>query len=215
MKRFLYCTVIFTMVFMFCISKQVEALPTTIDYSTLGFGEAQSLEGSTIDIGTYTSETTDLYYTNSYGAGLRTGGGSTGDIFISFSAPINNLSMTAGDGAGDLDAFAFTLFEFGTNANLGTWSSPQFGGSNEPEWYTLSAMANNIGSITFDPGNSGVLPGTTQSGGGIVLTEISYDQAAVQPIPEPTTVALLGFGLAGLAGAEVRRRRKKKAVDKS
>ncbi len=40
-------------------------------------------------------------------------------------------------------------------------------------------------------------------------------QVTIQPVPEPATIALLGLGLVGIAGAEVRRRRKKKAVDNS
>ncbi len=35
-----------------------------------------------------------------------------------------------------------------------------------------------------------------------------------QPVPEPTTIALLGIGIAGLAGTEVRRRFKKLSLNK-
>ncbi len=59
--------------------------------------------------------------------------------------------------------------------------------------------------------------------GGSSIDKIAIDYAELsvtfvpdsEPVPEPTTIALLGIGLVGLAGAEVRRRRKKKSVDNS
>ena len=47
------------------------------------------------------------------------------------------------------------------------------------------------------------------------ILSLAGRRQVVDPVPEPATVALLGIGIVGLAGAEVRRRRKKKAVDKS
>ncbi len=87
-------------------------------------------------------------------------------------------------------------------------------------------------------GNGNAYTGTIQAGNNIGVFETGVDVGETAPptfaidnyghwlvreyetegqeaaIPEPTTFLLLGIGIVGLAGAEVRRRRKKKEVDR-
>lgn len=170
------------------------------DFSTFS-AESQSYEGVTVGEMLLTSEAGDLHYTNSYGGGIFAGSGGASDVYISFSTALNGISIRAGDGSGDADAFGFSAYEFGTGTLLGSWYSPVFGGSNEPEWYTLNILASNIGSIVFDPCNSGVCPGILGVIGGVVITDI-----ITSPVPEPEAYAMLLAGL-GLLGFMARRRK--------
>jgi hypothetical protein len=167
------------------------------NFSAMGFSDGQNLEGMTLNLATFTSETGDLRYYSSYGGGIGTGynWGAAADTYITFSQPVSNVSFRGGDGSGDLDAFAVTLYAFGSGNLLGTWSTPQFGGPNEPEWYTLNVSGSNIGRIVFDPGNSGVLPGVKEAIGGLVITNMSYDV-----VPIPSALLLFGSGLLGVVG---------------
>jgi hypothetical protein len=185
--------------------RQAAAVSVNYDFSVMGYSDGQSLEGAVLGAVTFTSESGDLRYYSSYGGGIGTGYyyGATGDTYLHFSVPVYEVTFTGGDGAGDDDAFAATLYEFGTDNLIGTWSTPVFGGLNEPEWYTLPISYPNIGRVVFDPGNSGVLPGVWgPAAGGLVITEFGYS-----PVPEPASILLLGIGLAGLAAERFRRRR--------
>ncbi len=78
--------------------------------------------------------------------------------------------------------------------------------------YVNNTLATSYTSNTYGFGQVALFNnGAVQSFDNVVISS----NADPNPVPEPTTVALLGIGLAGLAGAEIRRRRKKKAIDKS
>ena len=198
-----------TVLFVFGMAGIASATLYTYDFGSMGYAEGTNFENRTIDAATFTSEAGDLHYTDNCGAGIFNGYGATGDIYISFSEPVDWLSFTAGDGGGDYDAFAVSLYEFDTNNFIGTWNSDVFGGSNEPEWFTLNISMSNIGSISFDPANSGILPGELgpPAVGGVILTNFSYNTETT-PVPEPATMLLFGTGLTGLVGSRIRRKKK-------
>jgi hypothetical protein len=179
----------------------------TYDFSAMGLSEGQVIEGNTYGVATLTSEGGGLYYTNDYGQGIgyNYGNGMTSDVYFDFSAAVDFVSFRAGDGAGDYDAFALSLYEFGTNNFIGTFASPVFGGPNEPEWFTLSVGAANIGRVVFDPANGGNLPGIMGYAGGVVITDFAYNTVD-KVVPEPASMLLFGLGVLG-AGI-VRRFRK-------
>ena len=79
------------------------------------------------------------------------------------------------------------------------------GSTNSTSFLINSGFLSGINTLEFRVTNSNLLSGNPTG----LRVEMS---GTANPIPEPTTIALLGIGLAGLAGVEVRRRLKKESV---
>jgi hypothetical protein len=191
MKHIIFC---FFITLLLAPFNSAYCITFNYDFNSMGYSDNESLEGMTLDFATFTSETNDLQYYS--GLGIFAGWG-TGDTYISFSQAVDNLSFTAGDTGGDDDAFAVSLYEYGTDAFLGTWTTPLY---NPPPNYTLDIFVSNIGRVVFDPAASGIFPATPFTMGGVGLYEFSYETEDSAPVPEPATMFLLSSGLIGLVG---------------
>ncbi len=175
------------------------AMAQSYDFSNFATS-GQSFQGVTLGNMTLASENGQLVYTDGYGGGIYDGFGGSNEITLTFAAPITAISVRAGDGAGDFDAFGLIAYAFGTNNVIASVYSPKFGGPAEPEWFTLSLSGlGAIGKVVIDPCNSGVCPGNAGGSGGVVVTDIN-----VTAVPEPATYALI-FGGMAVVGAMRRR----------
>jgi hypothetical protein len=184
------------------------------DFSTL-YTYGQALEGTVVDsVVALTSETTGLKYETGYGGGLVGNEAATSDIFMGFAGKLSTLSVTAGDGQRDPDAFRLNLYD-GTTS-LGSVDAPIFDGAAEPEWYTLTVdvaallPGANVNYVAFDPGNAGDLPGLSNADGGVALTMLSFEfcddpDPPDLTLPGPGTLVLCALGVPLLTWLRARR----------
>lgn len=119
-------------------------------------------------------------------AGWSLDAGNFGGIGGSFVNAVDSMSILVGDWCCDFDQATLSVFDASNNL-LGTSSG------SGTSWFTLSVTANGISRFSI------------AADGAVLYDNLSFrERGGANEVPEPTSLALLGLGVIGLA--VVRRR---------
>lgn len=202
---------ILALVLAFAFTSVAQAVPIVWDFESLALGNYSSLTKSfgSFTMSLYRSSGGELVVNNTTPLPASWGNqmmhyqspATAGEVFVlNFSSAITNFSIDFGDFGNDDDtpvsAFGYSGAD-GTGALLAGSSDSYTGADALPSFKTLAFSGAPMSSVTF-------------TSGGPAPNSLAWDNITVEPVPEPGTMALFGFGLAAGA-ARLRRKFGKKS----
>jgi hypothetical protein len=217
-----FSSLVSSALFVLIASISAQASPITVNYYTTGAFTGCDAIGGGANFVTCTEGNTILQYNFNGSAGSQATANLT-DAFPSASVQYGSF-QASGDAVGAGDTFSgvlFTLSLFQTNPTVGTrallgavtgtvdaQSGGLLWGPVAPSSWDIGAihwtiaLDPTIASIRIDPPGLGGAAGLSVAIGGTAR----MDPSAAVPVPEPSTFALLGLGLAAVNRARRRRR---------